>query len=588
MLGLFDPQAMPVFFVYGLVALLLILVALARSGRLHARHGMALIMLFVSFSRIFFFDYRYEAFGEGSFYIGNMMRGIIPGLGPIYDLGINPPAVFSLFYFTTHVVGLDPVVSLKVVRLILGASDTLLVYLIATRLLPNTELALAATALFSFCEPQLSFFEGDQFKNLLGHTFFLALVLVIVDWLDALGRPTPFHGRRLLTAIALSLGMVLSHQVYMHVLAGMLGLTAAVILAVETVRRVLGRRPGALLVVGLLSLAAGGYAMWFHEFLPYMGVEGLVALTESDYGQLGILDEVRRPGILFYNIWILIATIGALLCGQRDGERRSVAFLLTLFGFFTVLAKQYVIGLLFQPVRFLMIDGPFLALFAVYCLWRWSEGVAGLRRVILWGGVGLLILGNLAVMEMGSAHLDLTQRALRVPLGELEAYLFGGPLSGGQFWLPLALSAALVLTVLRTMPRPGRETPAGRPQFGVFLFLATAVAGIILGSVWFVQPVVMTGAAPQFIALLFPAWALGWMPWRAVELPVGEETNLMRLVMGAVASLFVFVAIWYGILFPAGGDPEAIRWSTVLTFLAPAASLLGLGVVLRPRRAWSA
>src|SRR6185503_11121817 len=144
-----DPTRASVFAVYALVALLILLTAAAGHRRLTVGHGLTVLMLFVVFSRIFFFDYVYEAYGEGSFYIALMIEGTIPGVGPIHDLGPNPPAMFALYYFTTHIVGLDPLISLKMFRLVLGCLDVLLVYLIGRRLFPEPRVALGAAMLFA-------------------------------------------------------------------------------------------------------------------------------------------------------------------------------------------------------------------------------------------------------------------------------------------------------------------------------------------------------------------------------------------------------------------------------------------------------
>jgi hypothetical protein len=576
-MDLLDPARVPVMLVYALVALLFLLASAARHQRFHVGHGMVVLMLFVAFSRIFFFDYVYEVFGEGNFYITQMTAGTIPGLGPIYDIGINPPAIFALFYFAHQVVGLDPVVILKVFRLVLGALDIMLVFLIGRRLFPERRLALAAAIVFAWSEVQLSLFEGDQFKNLLGHTFFLAFVVVVMDWVDGVGTQRRGQGHRVIVGIALCVAMILSHQVYPHIILGITGLGILGLAMNAVSKRVLGHRPGMGQAVALIAIAGFGYAFWFREFLPHMGQEGLVALTESDYGFLTLADEIRRPGILLYNIWIGIATAGALLCARRDGERKSVAFLLVLFGFFTVLAKQYLVGLLFQPVRFLMIDGPFLSLFAVYALWRFSTRVTGLGDRLLWGGVALLVLGNFAVMEYGSAQLNLTRNALRVPVSEVPEYLFGGSFPAGQLWLLLLLSAVLVAAVARVAGEP-EGTVRVEKAFGLpgMVFMASAMVGVALGVIWLVEPVVVRGMFLQFVVLLFPVWVMGWVPWRAVDLADGPDGGLMQLTMVSVASLLIFVVLWYVVMTSGGGFLDGARWSATLTFLAPIGLLVGL------------
>ena len=101
-MDLLDPTTMPVFGVYVLVAVLFLLVPISRHQRLHVGHAMAILMIFTTYSRIFFFDYGFEVFGEGGFYIGHMNRAEIPGLSAIQHLGINPPAMFLLFHFGNH------------------------------------------------------------------------------------------------------------------------------------------------------------------------------------------------------------------------------------------------------------------------------------------------------------------------------------------------------------------------------------------------------------------------------------------------------------------------------------------------------
>ena len=585
-----DPTRASVFAVYALVALLILLTAASGHRRLTVGHGLTVLMLFVVFSRIFFFDYVYEAYGEGSFYIALMIEGTIPGVGPIYDLGPNPPAMFSLYYFTTHIVGLDPLISLKVFRLVLGCLDVLLVYLIGRRLFPEPRVALGAAMLFAFAEVQLTLFEGDEFKNLLGHTFFLAFVLVVIDVVEGLRRDRATQVRRLLMAAALGIAMVLSHQVYAHILAGIFALSALGFVLSIAAQRLLGRRPGLGLALVLIAAAGAGYAVWFQEFLPRLGAEGLIRLTEFEYGSLTLADEVRKPGVFFYNIWITIATVGALLCARREGHRPTVAFLLTLFGFFTVLAKQYLVGLLFQPVRFLMIDGPFISLFSVYALWRLSTRFAGLGERLMWIGIGLLMLANLAVMEFGSARLDLTRNGLRVPVTDVSTYLFGGPAPDLQLWLLLLLSLVVVVAVASTTSDPAGDARSD-PSMGVsgFVFLGLMVSGIIFGLIWMIEPFVLRTMPLQFVAILFPVWALGWLPWRAIDPADGPDPRLTQLVMVSVTSLLLFVVTWYVILVSnIWGLGMAIRWSTVAIFLGPVGLLVALAGTTRLRTRWHA
>ena len=586
-LFLFNPAAVPVVSLYVLAALLLVLVPVSRRQRLHVGHGMTLLMLFMCFGRVFFFDHDYETYGEGSFYIWHMLQGTIPGLDPIYAMGGNPPAMFSLFYFTTYVVGLDPVVSLKAFRLILSALDILLMYLLGRRLFPERYLAFAATLLFAWSEIQLSFFEADQFKNLLGHTFFLAFVVVAMDWLDALGTRRPGQRRRLVCGLALALGMILSHQVYLHVLAGILVLATVGLGIGAGIKRLMGRRPGMGFALVMLGAAGLGYSFWFKNFLPNIDAEGLIKLTEYDYGSLSLLDEVRRPGVLLYNVWLAIATVGALQCARREGDLKSRALLLTFFGLFSVLAKQYVIGLLFQPVRFLMIDGPFLCLFSIYALWRLSLRVSGIGKELFWVGVGLLILANLSVLEFGSVGLGISRKMVHVTVGTAPEYLFGGSMPGGQLWLLLLLSAVLVAVTGRATWEPERRVPEGGLRLSGLLFLATAVAGVVLAIVGLYEPVLLQGIGQQFVALLFPVWALGLMPWRAMEPAGDQDQSVMRLAMVSVTSLLVFVVLWYVVLLGGGsGFDQGTRWSTMLTFLVPAGSLVILAGFRRPGGRW--
>ena len=296
-------------------------------------------MLFVAFSRIFFFDYAYEVFGEGSFYIGHMAAGDIPGLAPIYDIGINPPAIFALFYFSHHVIGLDPVVILKAFRLVLGALDVLLVFLIGRRLFEERLSCFGLGAGLRLGRGPVESVRGRPVQEPAGPHVLSRVRLVGMDWIEAWAAGEPGQWRRVVAGVALALGMILSHKVYPHVLIGILALARGP--GDDAVsQRVLGRRPGLGQAVVLIAVAGFGYAFWFRELLPHMGEEGLVALTETDYGFLTLADEIRRPGIMLYNVWIVLATVGALLCARRDGARKSVAFLLTLFGFFTFLPSS--------------------------------------------------------------------------------------------------------------------------------------------------------------------------------------------------------------------------------------------------------
>ena len=57
----------------------------------------------------------------------------------------------------------------------------------------------------------------------------------------------------------------------------------------------------------------------------------------------------------------------------------------------------------------------------------------------------------------------------------------------------------------------------------------------------------------QFVALLFPVWVMGWVPWRAIDLADGPDGGLMQLTMVSVTSLLVFVVLWYVVMTFGGG-----------------------------------
>jgi hypothetical protein len=80
----------------------------------------------------------------------------------------------------------------------------------------------------------------------------------------------------------------------------------------------------------------------------------------------------------------------------------------------------------------------------------------------------------------------------------------------------------------------------------------------------------------QFVVLLFPVWVMGWVPWRAVDLADGPDGGLMQLTMVSVASLLIFVVLWYVVMTSGGGFLDGARWSATLTFLAPIGLLVGL------------
>jgi hypothetical protein len=122
-----------------------------------------------------------------------------------------------------------------------------------------------------------------------------------------------------------------------------------------------------------------------------------------------------------------------------------------------------------------------------------------------------------------------------------------------------------------------------------FVFLGLMVSGIILGVVWVFEPFRLGAMPLQFVALLFPVWALGWLPWRAIDPADGPDPRLTQLVMVPVTSLVLFVVTWYVILVAnIWGFTTAIRWSTVVTFVGPTGLLVLLAGTTRLRTRWHA
>jgi hypothetical protein len=129
------------------------------------------------------------------------------------------------------------------------------------------------------------------------------------------------------------------------------------------------------------------------------------------------------------------------------------------------------------------------------------------------------------------------------------------------------------------------------PSMGVsgFVFLGLMVSGIIFGLIWMIEPFVLGTMPLQFVAILFPVWALGWLPWRAIDPADGPDPRLTQLVMVSVTSLVLFVMTWYVILVSnIWGLGMAIRWSTVAIFLGPVGLLVALAGTTRLRTRWHA
>ena len=115
------------------------------------------------------------------------------------------------------------------------------------------------------------------------------------------------------------------------------------------------------------------------------------------------------------------------------------------------------------------------------------------------------------------------------------------------------------------------------------------LAAVIAGAVWVFEPFRLGAMPLQFVALLFPVWALGWLPWRAIDPADGPDPRLTRLVMVPVTSLVLFVVTWYVILAAnIWGFASAIRWSTVVTFAGPTGLLVILAGTTRLRTRWHA
>jgi hypothetical protein len=95
--------------------------------------------------------------------------------------------------------------------------------------------------------------------------------------------------------------------------------------------------------------------------------------------------------------------------------------------------------------------------------------------------------------------------------------------------------------------------------------------------------------ALQFIALLFPMWAMGWAPWRAFEPSGVLDVGVTRFAMVSVTSLLTFVVLWYLVLTEGGWAlDDAVRWSTLLTFLTPIVSVVILARVAASGTRWRA
>jgi len=372
-------------------------------GSIPRRSGEAVLIAGIVFFYTIAFSASHDTGGEiMKLYIPFFSNGIIPGVTSGVSPFLQGPTVFVFGFFFTRIADIHPVISLKLIRIVFAVTSTLLVFELAKAVgLSRTE-ALSAAAIFGLSIYQLNFIAGDQFKNHVGVTFSLGLLLCVFRHIN--DRRQPF----LLTA-AILLVTILSHRVYPFFIAVTVAvyLTATVLKYLYSLSFFTGSAISALsFVLGaaltteliLYGIQIGGINLYIPQ------IAGLFLMSKESYSSVSLINELYQPGILFYNIWLVFSTVGAavLFRGRRLDSR--VKIMVSAFLLLAALSKNYWFSFPLTPGRFQILIPPFLAIFSVTLFSAIDDKIRTMTGHVRTGvvpvGTGALIVSNLILTEL--------------------------------------------------------------------------------------------------------------------------------------------------------------------------------------------
>lgn len=281
-----------------------------------------------------------------------------PEISPIINI---QPFSYLLFHYL-GMTGMDLLLVPKFLRILLGTLNTLLVYAIAVRCLENKKIALLSAILFTSNFIELWYMGGDQFKNFLGETFFLAFLLIFTSFVNF---DSKLNLSRFLFLFLFALSAALSHRVYMLLIPIFLslyflnGFLKSKFSKKNVVTIPMFISASALAILIFLT----NYVSPFLGFMKFLNVPKFSEVSPPEWVAMGAFQKLLLPGQIFHtSIWLLI-TFGALVLYRNQLKKNNgLFFLFSAYQFLFIISRSFFFGTNIDHGRFIILTTPFVSI----------------------------------------------------------------------------------------------------------------------------------------------------------------------------------------------------------------------------------
>lgn|GEM_PF-6062053 len=341
----------------------------------HVNHGekyellaLLYVILLSIFFHLFFFSYEFE-FGEVYCeYLSRVERNVLPILDYYLPLYLIQPFSYLLFHYISNFFGVDPVVGAKLLRIVMGVLNTLLVFFIANHVFKDKcKIALVGTLLYTTSFLVFWDTHGDQFKNFLGETFFLGWVYYFLKRIN--GEKV---SRTLLILLYLSAGF--SHRVYFFIIPILFGGYWLVVNLKQKIRAGNLKKWSPILIsfCFLLIFALGEKILDITDLLKYRlayvpDVELWLEYTK--------IQKLTRQGQLFHGIWWLIITVGYLINWKQILNQKSLFFIFCAYQFIFFLTQIFILVPDLDMSRLFLIYSPFATILTAFFMYKITDQI---------------------------------------------------------------------------------------------------------------------------------------------------------------------------------------------------------------------
>lgn len=251
--------------------------------------GLATVILITLVLRILLFGGKSaEHFFQAGYYIWQLKSGAIPSL--------DRPGYFLLAMISNQVLNVDWWIVLKILRVFIGLTNVLLVYVIAKEISKDENVPVVASFFFAILYLECSYMAVGPFRMLLGESFFI-LFLTFLVFLKIKRKPL----RHLTLSLLPLTGIFLSHRFVAGFAVIFIGTWLGGMYLEKSMRRFLRTEKLYYIVPIVISASILGLfavTLFVYQSFPQLYVPSLgdyIRYSVSGWGSRGLASDLRHP-----------------------------------------------------------------------------------------------------------------------------------------------------------------------------------------------------------------------------------------------------------------------------------------------------